>query len=128
MPGTYDLDPISHDFNFFTVNGRCFPYVSPRKVESGGTARIRLGDFVNDAHPTHIHEHQFTVSSSDGNTISFQNRFIKSTINVTSGETYDIEFKANNPGSWPFHCHIPHHMSNNMQMAMGGMTTVISYL
>lgn len=127
MPGTYDLDPMSHDFNFFTINGRCFPYVTPLKVKAGEDVRIRLGNIAHDAHPMHIHGHQFTVSASDGNTIPIQNRLIKSTVNVASGETYDLEFKANNPGNWPFHCHIPHHMSNNMQLTMGGMSTVISY-
>jgi len=96
-------------------------------VKAGENVRIRLGNFGHDAHPMHIHGHQFTASASDGNVISVQNRLTKTTINVASGETYDIEFKANNLGSWPFHCHIPHHMSNNMQMTMGGMTTVIDY-
>lgn len=126
-PGVYDLDPMSHDFNFFTINGRCFPYVTPLKVKLGENVRIRLGNIVHDAHPMHIHGHQFTISAADGNTIPIQNRLVKNTINVASGETFDIEFKANNPGNWPFHCHIPHHMSNNMQMSMGGMTTVITY-
>lgn len=126
-PGTYNLDPMSHDFNFFTVNGRCYPFVTPLKVKAGENVRIRLGNIVHDAHPMHIHGHQFSVSASDGNPIFGPNRLIKNTVNVASGETFDIEFKANNPGNWPFHCHIPHHMSNNMQMAMGGMSTVIEY-
>lgn len=125
--GTYDLDSMSHDFNFFTINGRCFPFVSQLHVKKGEKVRIRLGNFGHDAHPMHIHGHQFVVSAADGNTISVQNRLLKNTINVASGETYDVEFTANNPGSWPFHCHIPHHMSNNMQLTLGGMTTVISY-
>jgi manganese oxidase len=29
IPGIYDLNPMSHDFNFFTMNGRCF-YVKLR--------------------------------------------------------------------------------------------------
>lgn len=126
-PGIYDLDPMSHDFNFFTVNGRCFPFVTPLYVKTRENVRIRLGNIVHDAHPMHIHGHQFAVTAADGNTIPIQNRLIKNTINVASGETYDVEFKACNRGNWPFHCHIPHHMSNNMQMELGGMTTVITY-
>lgn len=125
--GTYDLDTMSDDFNFFTINGRCFPYVTPLKVTQGENVRIRIGNVGHNAHPMHIHGHQFVISASDGNSIPTQNRLMKSTVNVASGETYDIEFMANNPGTWPFHCHIPHHMSNNMQSAMGGMTTVFTY-
>jgi FtsP/CotA-like multicopper oxidase with cupredoxin domain len=79
------------------------------------------------AHPIHIHGHQFPVVASDGNTIPVQNRLLKNTIHVASGETWDIEFTANNSGVWPFHCHIPHHMSNNMNPQTGGMFTTIIY-
>lgn len=126
-PGTYDIDPMSHDFNFFTINGRCFPFTTPLAVKENENVRIRLGNIGHNSHPMHIHGHQFVVTASDGNKISTYSRLVKNTINVASGETYDIEFKANNPGNWPFHCHIPHHMSNNMQLPMGGMTTVIKY-
>jgi FtsP/CotA-like multicopper oxidase with cupredoxin domain len=127
-PGLFDIDPMSHDFNFFTINGRCFPYTTPLEVKISECIRIRLGNIVHDAHPMHIHGHQFSVSASDGNTIPMQSRKIKTTVNVASGETYDLEIYANNPGIWPFHCHIPHHMSNNMQKPMGGMFTVINYV
>ena len=128
IPGSYEIDPFSHDYNFFTINGRCFPYVTPLVVNTGEKVRLRLGNIGHNAHPMHIHGHQFAVSANDGNAIPFPNRLIKNTVNVASGETYDVEFIANNPGRWPFHCHIPHHMSNNMQTLIGGMTTVILYL
>jgi len=97
-------------------------------VRYGEKIRIRLGNFMHDAHPMHIYGHQFAITASDGNTIPIQNRPIKNTVNVASGETYDIVFTANNPGNWPFHCHIPHHMANNMQMEIGGMVTAIRYI
>jgi FtsP/CotA-like multicopper oxidase with cupredoxin domain len=83
---------------------------------------------MHDAHPMHIHGHQFMITASDGNSIPIHNRLIKNTLNVASGETYHIVFSANNPGNWPFHCHIPHHMTNNMRMEMGGMVTAIHYI
>ncbi|MGF7060943.1 multicopper oxidase family protein [Brassicibacter mesophilus] len=127
-PGVYDIDHMNDDFNFFTMNGRCFPYTSPLKTKICENVRIRLGNVGHNAHPIHIHGHQFIVSTSDGNSIFVQNRLEKTTINVASGETYNVEFYANNPDIWPFHCHIPHHMSNNMQKRMGGMFTVIKYV
>lgn len=127
-PGIYDIDPMSHDFNFFTLNGRCFPYTTPLTVKYGEKVRIRIGNIMHDAHPMHLHGHQFAITASDGNSIPIHNRLIKNTVNVASGETYDIVFTADNPGKWPFHCHIPHHTSNNMQPDMGGMTTAIIYI
>lgn len=126
--GTFDIDPMSHEFNFFTMNGRCFPYVTPIETRYGEHIRIRLGNFMHDAHPIHIHGHQFYITSSDGNEIAVSNWQKRNTVNVSSGEVYDIEFVSNNPGVWPFHCHIPHHMSNNMTDPLGGMTTVIKYI
>ncbi len=125
--GIYDIDPMAHDFNFFTMNGRCFPYTTPIITRFGDNVRIRLGNLAMDAHPIHIHGHQFIVAASDGNSIPYRNQLIKNTINVATGETWDIIFKSDNPGIWPFHCHIAHHMSNNMTMPAGGMFTTIQY-
>ena len=125
--GEYDVDPLNHDFNFFTMNGRCFPYTTPLSVKYGENIRIRLGNISGGAHPIHIHGHQFFVTASDGNTIPYHNRLLKNTILVAQGETWDVQFIANNPGIWPFHCHIPHHVSNNMTKEAGGMFTTIVY-
>jgi FtsP/CotA-like multicopper oxidase with cupredoxin domain len=126
-PGVYDIDPFSDDFNFFTMNGRCFPYTTPLQVRFGEKVKIRLGNIVMQEHPIHIHGHQFKVTATDGNAIPVHSQLKKNTIPVASGETWDIEFVANNPGVWPFHCHIPHHMDNNMREETGGMFTTIVY-
>lgn len=126
--GVYDIDTMAHEFNFFTMNGKCFPYTTPLKVKRGETVRIRLGNIVMESHPFHIHGHQFLITASDGNTIPYYNEMKKNTINVASGETWDIIFKANNPGIWPFHCHKPHHTTNNMSESTGGMFTTINYI
>lgn len=126
-PGVYDIDPMAHEFNFFTMNGRSFPYTTPLSVNAGENVRIRLGNIAMNAHPIHIHGHQFFVTASDGNSIPRYSQLVKNTINVATGETWDIMFKSNNPGIWPFHCHIPHHMSNNGAKSSGGMFTTILY-
>lgn len=126
-PGEYELDPMAHDFNFFTINGKCFPYVTPLEVIFGEQVRIRLANAMEDAHPMHLHGHQFEITAADGNPIPKHNTIKKNTLNAASGETWDIEFTAGNPGVWPFHCHIPHHMTNNMTEETGGMFTTIHY-
>jgi FtsP/CotA-like multicopper oxidase with cupredoxin domain len=126
--GIFNINPYAHNSNFFTMNGRSFPYTTPLNVKYGDNVRIRLGNIANDDHPIHIHGHQYYVTAADGNSIPFNNRLLKSTILVASGETWDVEFKANNRGIWPFHCHIPHHMSNNLTDPAGGMFTTIVYL
>lgn len=83
-----------------------------KKLKSG------FANAMMDALPIHLHGHQFHVSASDGNTLT-DYHIKKNTINVASGETWDIVFEANNPGIWPLHCHIPHHMTNNMTEPSG---------
>src|SRR5262249_20803936 len=34
----------------------------------------------------------------------------------------DIEFVASNPGDWMLHCHLPHHMMNQMSSTAGPMS------
>ncbi|WFD10164.1 multicopper oxidase family protein [Tepidibacter hydrothermalis] len=125
--GVYDINPFSMDANFFTMNGRCFPYTSRLLIENEDNVRIRFGNIGIANHPIHFHGHQFLISASDGNTIKKENRLLKNTILIESGSTWDIEFYANNPGIWPLHCHFPHHVSNNKTLPFGGMATAVVY-
>lgn len=125
--GDYDLDPLTDSFNFFTMNGRCFPYSNSLPVKYGENIRIRLGNIGMNAHPIHLHGHQFLLTAADGNEISSSARLLRNTIEVSSGTTYDLLFCANNPGTWPFHCHMPHHISNNFTKPIGGMFKTIVY-
>jgi hypothetical protein len=43
---------------------------------------------------------------------------------VDSGESRDIEFIADNPGDWAFHCHKSHHTMNQMQHDMPNLTGI----
>lgn len=125
--GLYDIDPYSDRFNFFTMNGRCFPHTESLPVKLGDQVRIRLGNLGMRIHPIHLHGHLFSIIASDGNPIGWEQQLMKSTIPVAPGETYDILFQANNPGVWPFHCHMPHHMANNYTKPAGGMFTTVIY-
>ncbi|QAY68542.1 copper oxidase [Paenibacillus protaetiae] len=125
--GVYNIDPFSETANFFTMNGRCFPYTAPLPVSEGDRIRIRFGNVGMANHPIHLHGHQFLETAVDGNSIARENQLKKSTILVSSGTTRDIELIANNPGRWPLHCHFPHHVSNNMTLPLGGMATAMVY-
>jgi len=41
---------------------------------------------------------------------------------VGVAQARDIEFVANNPGDWMLHCHLPHHMMNQMSSTVGPLT------
>ncbi len=117
---------LSMDFDYFTINGKAYPDTQPMRVRYGERIRIRLGNLSMNSHPMHLHGHVFDVVATDGQTLAGPTR--KSTINVAPGETWDIEFTASNPGTWAFHCHKPHHTSNHLSHALGGMFTTIQYV
>lgn len=126
-PGLYPLDFCHPNFNFFTMNGTCYPKTLPLKVSYGDTVRVRFGNIQMHHHPIHLHGHQFRVVGADGFPVRESAQIYKNTILVASGETWDIEFTADNPGIWPMHCHMPHHVTNNGAPPVGGMFTTVSY-
>ncbi|MEA2163526.1 MAG: manganese oxidase [Thermoanaerobaculia bacterium] len=114
-PGTATPDPtVMLDFNVFTFNSRVFPGTDPMLVRIGDRVRIRLANLTMDSHPMHIHGHRFFVTGTDAGPIQQSAWIPENTTNVPVGATRDIEFVADNPGDWAFHCHKSHHTMNQM--------------
>jgi len=72
-----------------------------------------------DHHPMHIHGHQFYVTGTEGGRIRTTAAIPENTVLVGVAQARDIEFVADNPGDWHFHCHLPHHMMNQMTSMVG---------
>ncbi len=103
------------DYNLFTINGRSFPDTEPIKVKSGERVRLRLINAgTSTIHPMHLHGHQFKIVAVDGNEVPPIAQLTRNTLPIHPGETYDIEFIADNPGTWLFHCHELHHADGGM--------------
>jgi len=114
-PGTATPDPtVMLDFNVFTFNSRVFPGTDPMLVGIGDRVRIRIANLTMDSHPMHIHGHRFFVTGTDAGAIQQSAWIPENTVNVPVGATRDIEFLADNPGDWAFHCHKSHHTMNQM--------------
>lgn len=114
-PGTATPDPtVMLDFNVFTFNSRVYPGTDPLLVRLGDRVRIRIANLTMDSHPMHIHGHRFFVTGTDAGPISPSAWIPENTANVPVGTTRDIEFVADNPGDWAFHCHKSHHTMNQM--------------
>jgi FtsP/CotA-like multicopper oxidase with cupredoxin domain len=114
-PGTATPDPtVMVDFNVFTMNSRVFPGIDPMLVRTGDRVRVRLANLSMDSHPIHIHGHKFYVTGTDAGPLSESAWWGENTVNVPVGSSRDIEFVADNPGDWAFHCHKTHHVMNQM--------------
>src|SRR5688572_32152885 len=65
-------------------------------------------------HPIHIHGHNFTVACTDGGWVPKSARWPETSADIPVGAIRAIEFIADNPGDWAFHCHKSHHVMNAM--------------
>jgi FtsP/CotA-like multicopper oxidase with cupredoxin domain len=115
-PGTRKPDTsVMTDFNVLTMNGKAFPGTAPIVAKLGERVRIRLGNLsATDHHPIHIHGMAFKVTATDGGRIAESAQWPETTVLVSVGTTRDIEFVADAPGDWAFHCHMTHHVMNQM--------------
>ena len=119
---SYDIEPGSYtpkimtmvDFNLWTWNSRVFPGIDSFNVRQGDRVRIRIGNLTMTNHPIHLHGHEFTVTGTDGGPTPKTSRWPEVTTDIAVGQMRQIEFLADEPGDWSFHCHKSHHTMNAM--------------
>jgi FtsP/CotA-like multicopper oxidase with cupredoxin domain len=119
---SYDIDPGSYtprtntmtEFNLWAFNSRVFPGIDPMVVRKDERVRIRVGNLTMTNHPIHVHGHRFEVTGTDGGWVPPTARWPEVTTDVAVGQMRAIEFIADNPGDWAFHCHKSHHTMNAM--------------
>jgi len=110
-PNTLEMS----DFNILTLNGKVFPSTAPLVCKIGDKVRIRFGNLgAMDHHPMHMHGHHFRVTATDGEDIPLSAQWPETTVLVAVGQSRNVEFIADAPGDWPLHCHMTHHIMNQM--------------
>ena len=122
LPSISVPNSMNMEFNWLTLNGKAAPATTPLIVLHGERVRIRLINLGMDHHPLHLHGHQFVVSGTEGGRQPESTWGPGNTVLVGVAQSRDIEFVANNPGDWMLHCHLPHHMMNQMSSTAGPMT------
>jgi len=114
-PGTRVAKPATMtDFNIWTINSRVFPGVAPMIAKTGERVRIRIGNLSMHEHPMHLHGFAFKTIGTDGGWVPGTAQIPEATVIVGVGQTRTIEFVADEPGDWAFHCHKAHHTMNAM--------------
>jgi len=122
MPQSTIPNGTSMEFNWFTLNGRSAPYVTPLVVRLGSRVRVRLVNMSPiDHHPMHLHGHTFWITGTEAGRIPETAWIPSNNVLVGVAQARDIEFIANNPGDWVLHCHMFHHMMNHMAVMVGPM-------
>ena len=119
---SYDIDPGAYtpkimtmvDFNLWTWNSRVFPGIDSLNVRLNDKVRIRIGNLTMTNHPIHLHGHEFLITGTDGGPTPKSARWPEITTDIAVGQMRQIDFLADEPGDWAFHCHKSHHTMNAM--------------
>jgi FtsP/CotA-like multicopper oxidase with cupredoxin domain len=106
----------SFDFSD-TFDGMASPYVPPIHVREGQLVRLHIVNNSPKFHPIHIHGHVFSVLAKNGRRLTGAPIHLDAVL-VAPGETWDVAFKADNPGIWMLHCHVLAHASAGMSMTV----------
>ncbi|HKX29871.1 MAG TPA: multicopper oxidase domain-containing protein [Blastocatellia bacterium] len=121
LPNNPTPNTLSMEFNWLTMNGKSAPATTPLIIKQGERVRIRLVNLGMDHHPIHLHGAQFQVTGTEGGRIPESAWYPGNTVVVGVAQARDIEFEAKYAGDWMLHCHMPHHMMNQMVSMVGPM-------
>jgi FtsP/CotA-like multicopper oxidase with cupredoxin domain len=102
----------------WTINGQVYPSTDPLWIGPGDLVRLRLFNMSMQNHPMHLHGFSFRLTEVGGRVLDAP--LIKDVVDLQPMERAELEFVADNPGDWMFHCHKPMHMD-------GGMVTLVRY-
>ncbi len=108
----------SGQFPFSTINGKTGDASRAAiTIQRGDLVRIRIYNASNMVHSMHLHGHDEVLVDKNGHAVPAERQ---TTTTVAPGDFATIQFTADNPGNWVFHCHFPHHTANKMMAGYNG--------
>jgi FtsP/CotA-like multicopper oxidase with cupredoxin domain len=114
LPSNTVPNTAGMEFNWLTFNGVSAPAITPMIARLGSRVRLRIVNLGMDHHPIHLHGNQFVVTGTEGGRAPESTWCPMNTVLVGVAQARVVEFDAKYPGAWMVHCHLPHHMMNNM--------------
>lgn len=111
-----EVKPADRSFTL-TLTGQMQGYAWA--IDGGGALRARRRQRIEItmrnasmmSHPMHLHGHHFQVTAINGAKLAGA---VRDTVLIPPGASMTIVFDANNPGTWPLHCHHLYHMATGM--------------
>jgi FtsP/CotA-like multicopper oxidase with cupredoxin domain len=98
------------------LNGKPSMHDTLFTVRESERVEVIMQNMTSMAHPMHLHGHYFRVAAINNVAITGA---LRDTVLVPPSTSVAIQFDADNPGNWAFHCHHLYHMNSGM---MGAMT------
>jgi multicopper oxidase len=114
-PRGYALDLTGDMMRYvWSINDQVYPKADPLVVRPGERVLVTMTNRTGMWHPMHLHGHFFRLLSpgDDQRTVP-----LKHTVALAPQATVRVEFLADNPGRWFFHCHNLYHLEAGMARA-----------
>lgn len=102
-------------YDLYTINGKSGDAIEPLKVKQGDKVRLRLINAGYLSHRMHLQGHEFKVIATDGQPVNNPAVIQDQVLSIAPGERYDIEFIADNPGTWLLDEHSKEERVRNMR-------------
>jgi FtsP/CotA-like multicopper oxidase with cupredoxin domain len=122
LPNSSIPNSMNMEFNWLTFNGKAGPASTPLVIRLGERVRMRFINMGMDHHPIHLHGFTFWETGREGARQQESAWTRGNTTLVGVAQARDVEFVADRVGDWMLHCHLPHHMMNQMASNVGPMT------
>jgi FtsP/CotA-like multicopper oxidase with cupredoxin domain len=97
----------------WSINGQFYPKSDAIVLDKGAPVRFLFRNPTGMDHPFHLHGHYFHVLGQPG-ALNLKDPVQKDTVNVPAKSDLLIQWQAENPGRWFFHCHIEWHLATGM--------------
>jgi FtsP/CotA-like multicopper oxidase with cupredoxin domain len=97
----------------WSIGGQYYPKADPIRARRGESIRFVFRNPTGMDHPFHLHGHSFYVLGKPG-ALNLNDPALKDTVIVPARSDLVVQWVADNPGRWFFHCHIEWHMATGM--------------
>ena len=134
MHRDYDVTDATQDY--FTLNGRAFPYTLRESlvvVEEGERIKLRVVNGGAKGLALHTHGHKFVVTHADGSAVPEAARFARDVVWLATSQRAELNLITTNdglhaysPGIWLFHDHQNRGVTND-GIGPGGNISAIVY-
>jgi manganese oxidase len=124
LPNNTVPNTLAMEFNWLTINGKAGPSCTPMLVRLGERVRLRIVNLGMDHHPMHLHGNTWVVTGTEGGRVPEAAWTPGNTEIVGVAQARTMEFEAKYVGDWMLHCHLPHHMMNQMVSMVGPLSHV----
>ncbi len=124
LPNNTVPNTLAMEFNWLTINGKSGPACTPMLAQLGERVRLRMVNLGMDHHPMHLHGNTWVVTGTEGGRVPEAAWIPGNTEIVGVAQARVMEFDAKYVGDWMLHCHLPHHMMNQMISMVGPISHV----